>query len=279
MRLFLIATIFSFSFVSHASHLLGGNISWTCAGSNQYIFTLDLYKDCALNAATFAPTQTLNGPNGTFTVNLVSITDMVLPCDGPGGCSAVTPYGTELWRYVSSTPVTLTGTPPPTGWEFYYSSCCRNPSITNGPMGTIHLRAKMYNSGTGCYSSSYYRSNPVIQISSANQSLSSMAYPASGSDSLYYRFAHPHTASNTPGTFAAGYSYDSPFPNPNTNPANGPVSIDGATGLIQLNVVSAVTGLYNYTTAVEQWKGGVLVSEIFRDIVISWLNSNDNLSA
>ena len=266
MRHFLFTCAILFSFNSFASHLLGGNITWECAGNGQYIFTLDLYKDCSASAATFGPTQQISGPNGTMTLNLVSINDMSIACyNNSNGCGSVSPVGTELWTFKSSTPVTLTGTPPPAGWDFTYSSCCHAASVNNGANLNVYLRSRMYNSGTGCYSSPYFISNPSQPITGYNRSISTMAHSPQASDSLYYRFAPSLIATNTPAPYTAGFSYQSPFPNPNTNAANGPVSINGQNGLISVDVQAGTTGLYYYTTVVEQWRGTTLVSEIFRD--------------
>src|SRR5690606_35183420 len=70
--------------------------------------------------------------------------------------------------------------------------------------------------------------------------------------------------------FISGYSLNSPFPSLQTNAANGPVLIDGNSGLITYDAVVAVSGLYTYAVAVEQWRYGVLISRITRDFSVAF---------
>ncbi len=267
MRHLILTFALLFSIHSFASHLLGGNITWECAGNNQYIFTLELYKDCSASATTFAPTKIINGPNGTMTLNLVSVKDFSIACyNNSNGCGNIAAVGTELWTYKNSTPVTLTGTPPPAGWEFSHFDCCHANTVNNGANVPVYIRSRMYSSGiASCYSSPYFISNPSQPITSYNNSLNTVAQSPQASDSLYYRFATSQSAVNTPAPYTTGYTANSPFPSTNTNSANGPVSMHGQSGTISYSIPSGTTGLYYYTTVVEQWRGNILVAEIFRD--------------
>src|ERR1700745_1938601 len=69
-----------------AAHLMGGEITWDCAGGGKYIFTLKLYRDC--NSGTVSPAVTLNvwfHPTITsIPLNLVSQSDISPVCNASG---------------------------------------------------------------------------------------------------------------------------------------------------------------------------------------------------
>src|SRR5688572_18159370 len=69
-----------------ASHLMGGEITWTCQGGGQFVFTLKLYRDC--NGVSIGNTQVIYVDNhpviGQIPVNLVSQTDISPQCNPAG---------------------------------------------------------------------------------------------------------------------------------------------------------------------------------------------------
>ena len=137
---FMIAILIPFGTV--ASHFMGGEITWECQPSGDYIFTLKVYRDCNGIPQITVP-QLLNiwnytGFPNTILCNFVSQTDISpscgFPCGNPAAGSA------EEFVFVSG-PVTLTGTPGMNGWVFTWDDCCRNNAIDNiilagpGPVG------------------------------------------------------------------------------------------------------------------------------------------------
>ncbi len=270
MRYFLFCAILFFSISSSATHIIGGNITWECVGTNQYIFTLEAYKDCSLNSATFTSTQIISGPQGNITVNLASVESMVISCYADSNrCGFTNPAASELWTY-KSLPIILYGTPPPAGWDFTFELCCHPVTVNTGNLTGVLIRSKFYNDrASGGYSSPYFISNPLQHITPVIKSISTMAESPQVGDSLHYRFAQPLDVGNTSKIFTAGYSFDNPFPNQNTDPANGAVSLNAQNGLITFDSKVGSNGVYYYTTVVEQWRGRVLVAEIYRDAVVN----------
>src|SRR4051812_22121237 len=82
--------LFLFLFlISHelfASHLMGGEITWTCTGNGRYIFEMKLYRDC--NGIPGPTDATLNsdcpGLGGGIYLNLISQTDDSPVCNSSG---------------------------------------------------------------------------------------------------------------------------------------------------------------------------------------------------
>ncbi|WP_417599716.1 T9SS type A sorting domain-containing protein [Owenweeksia hongkongensis] len=269
MRKILITLFTIISINSFASHLIGGNITWENIGPNQYIFTLNLYRDCGPATVKLQTTDSILGPFGKIGVVRDTVMDLTMKCLGPssGGCyNTQSSKGVEHHRYLSSVQ-TLSGVPPVSGWEFSWTDCCRTGSVINASTGVgTFVKSVMYDHIHRAGSSSpYYAFNPAQQIISINNSLSSLAQTKNPADSLYYDFTKPMSDSSTSFPFSMGYTATSPFPNSNTDPANGPVTINHNNGLIEYDVKVGLPGLYSYAVVVEQWREGSLLSEIFVD--------------
>ncbi len=253
------------SMTATAGHLLGGEITWECLGNQQYLFKLNLYRECG--GSTALPSSYILQTShavGSIPVNRVAIIDLTMDCAGPssGGCGNSQLYGrTELNRYEGV--VTLPGSPPPTGWKFSFNMCC-GPNGVNlaNPNSLVSLESTMYPSpSNSCNSSPIVPETPIHQITPINRSFSVKALRASDSDSLYYEFDNFPSASTF---YASGYGYNRPFPNNNSHPQNGPVNILHNTGLIRINAVTGVSGFYHYAVRIEQWRDYHLISEIKR---------------
>jgi len=116
-----------------ATHIVGGTITYTYNGGNNYTIMLKLYRDCTgiafpgsatinvlqANGSVFAPSRNFTLPGGTIT----NIPAVLPPC---ATSPSVTPCVQE--RIYTAT-VNLA--PSPGGMHLYYSLCCRNPSILN----------------------------------------------------------------------------------------------------------------------------------------------------
>ena len=307
-RLFLLVC-FSILLLSRAeaSHLMGGEITWDCQGGGQYIFTMKLYRDC--NGATVSPVVNVEVANYSsalsITLNLVSQTDISPVCNAAGPsitCAAAS--GMPNWPS-SSTPmpgavqetdyksglITLTGVPPPGGWIFTYTGCCRNSSVTNlqTPTGYGYtLRAIMYayngqNAGPCFDSSPKFLEIPSTVICMGSPfTYNHNAYDPD-LDSLHYSWAEtfddysgtydpPNNPISVP--FTAGYSFNSPLPGTNQHPQNVPAVIDPVTG--EISFTSFTQGSFVTVVKLQAWKCGQLVAEIFREIQIVLLPCGTN---
>ena len=118
---------------SFSSHIVGGTLTYTYNGGNNYTVQLKLYRDCSgiafppsaaitvlqANGSVFAPSRNFTLPGGAIT----NIPAVLPPC---ATSPSVTPCVEE--RVYTAT-VNLA--PSPGGMHLYYSLCCRNPSILN----------------------------------------------------------------------------------------------------------------------------------------------------
>lgn len=293
--------IFALALISkaEASHLMGGEITWDCQGGGQYIFTMKLYRDCNGNGVTSVVNLDVSNLPGlsTITLNLISQTDISPVCNAagpaitcanassqPGWPASTTPVAGAVQENIyQSGLVTLSGVPPPAGWVFSYTGCCRNGSITNlqTPSGYGYtMRAIMY-SFNGQNANPCFDSSPkLLDIPSTVICLgTAFNYNHNASDaeldSLNYSWAEPlddytgtfNPPSNpVPVPFATGYSFTSPLPGTAQNSMNVPATINPATG--EISFTSYTQGSFMTVVKVEAWKCGKLVAEIYREMQI-----------
>ena len=166
--LFTLAILLAFIDVK-ATHLMGGEITWTCikSGPNAgfYVFEVKVYRDCqGVAISTSMNLETHNIPGMTsIPLNWISGTDISPVCDtvngpnNPFSCNGLNqamstfdPGAVEEHIYQSD-PIRILGTPDSLGWHFTWSSCCRNAAISNlvitggnNPVEGFLLRAVMY---------------------------------------------------------------------------------------------------------------------------------------
>ncbi len=290
-----------FSFNAKASHLMGGEITWACQGNGQYIFTLKLYRDCnGINTPTTVSLLVFNHPT-VSTINLTRSTfsDISPVCNAAGPAISCSNAQTQTgWpnsgspiagaveeSVFESAPITLAGIPPPQGWVFAYSDCCRNGSLsnlTNASSYGFTLRAIMYSfhgqNADPCFDSSptFLESPSTVICLGSPFKYNHNAFDTD-LDSISFSWAEPlkQTISMTvfnpptdpaPVPFAGGYTFNSPLPGTTQNPANIPASINPLTG--EISFTSFTQGYFVTNVKVESWKCGVLVSEIYREIQV-----------
>lgn len=259
----------------NASHIVGGEIYWECAGNGQYVFTLVVYHDCN-GAAIPTNAQQLTGPSGNIACNYMPGLSSTLN----GNCSnANCAVSKAIYQ---SAPVSLSGIPPATGWEFSWSSCCKysyeNAPGTNG----IYLRAKMYPyqvpgstgplNASACYDNSpVFGQDREMVVSDGLFEFNHQAMDFD-QDSIVVEFADVLTASNTPAAFSAGYSSNAPFPDQTENPLNSPNQLDPINGLISLETYGATNGFYQNALVIKSYRNKQLIAEVFRELPVRFVS-------
>ncbi len=256
MKKFLLLFGLLVSLTIQAGHFRGGSISWESVGLDKYVFSVLLHADCG--GAGLPGTIVLTGPNGNISTS------------SSGGMSFNDTCGTVITcvfktREYKSDTITLTGTPPLTGWTFGFSFCCRNTSLNLTGGGNYYNEATMYAGGLN-RNSPKFDHFPDFRMSPKTKFFLPYSGKGQTSDSLHYSLAPVLDGQNSPITFKTNFSVTSPFPNPLTDPVNGPVYIHGPSGHIQFDVNVATSGRYEFATEIEQWQNGVLAAVVKRDI-------------
>lgn len=274
---------------------MGGEITWSCQGNGRYIFTMKLYRDCngtPLN--TNLGLRVHNHPTlNAIPMQLISQTDISPQCNGSPSisCEQAQTSGSDVAGAVEefvfrSNLITLTGVPPPQGWIFTFTDCCRNSAITNliiNPVETgFTLRAIMYPyqgmEADPCFDSSpeFTQLPAVILCAGTPFTYNHNAYDAD-QDSLVYSFGRPldFLQSNAPFNdfsppqimFEGGFTSTNPFNENTTNSLN-----------TQTGEMAFTPSLGNYVSVVrvQSFRCGQLISEIFREIQVVVISCGAN---
>ncbi|HKR06069.1 MAG TPA: T9SS type A sorting domain-containing protein [Bacteroidia bacterium] len=280
MKKYLILLFIIFcSYSSFASHGMGGEITWTCDGTGNYIFQMKFYRDCNGIPGPGSVSLSTNVPGvPNIPCTLISQTD-ISPDGGAGTgnspCVNCPPAGSggngAVEEYVFlSAPTVLPGVPPATGWAFWWGDCCRSAALTNiGGAGSIGfaLRAKMYPfpgqaPGLCSDNSPYFAERPSVIICTGYPFTYNHLAIDPEMDSLNYEWASPIDNIPYPWTpfipFAPGYSV--------TNQVPGNPTLDQHSGQIAFN--SSTGGYFATVLQVSSYKCGILVSVIYREINI-----------
>ncbi len=287
-----IISLLAIFFISHsglASHLLGGEITWECdksigqTNSGKFRFTVIIYRECGGIDFNDANVILQGGPTGPIVCNRVSPGVNVSPICYSGQiiCSAPSGEGRMEEHTFRSNWITLTGTPPPTGWVFNWQQCCRpggpgGGGLTNNSNSTsqsYYLRAVMYPyspsgpGGPALNVNTCYDSSP--QFAEKPKSIICTGYPYTFShnayepefDSVYYSWADPLGSSGVALPYTGGYSVTNPFPN-----KGNPVGFTPTSGLVTID--PDVAGSFMSCIKVESYRCNQKISEIYRDIAL-----------
>ncbi|MFM7177593.1 MAG: hypothetical protein ACKO0X_09255, partial [Bacteroidota bacterium] len=290
LLLFVFGWSLFYSVETKASHGMGGELTWTCLPSGQFKFRLKFYRDCSgipapnsVNLTTNVP-GVPNIPMPRVQINDISPTGLTATAASCPSCATGTPnIGLVEEDVYESAPITLNGTPPATGWQFYWGECCRSGSINNitnpGSIG-FRIRAIMYPyNPTGvaqntnpCFDSSpYFAERPSTIICTGYPFTYNPNAIDPELDSLRYEWGAPLTDTGTPVTWAPGYNQNSQLPSATQNPNNVAATVNPTTG--EISYTSFTGGYFATVVKVTAYKCNIKVAEIFREINVV-LNNN-----
>ncbi|MCB0606685.1 MAG: hypothetical protein KDD12_03155, partial [Lewinella sp.] len=271
-KLYLIALLCALAGSAFATHIVGGELNYTCLGNNQYEITLVVFRDCYNGS----PNAYFDDPAsiGIFDRTNKLLQEIRIPLMGDdtlspvlsNPCLVVPPnvcVHTTTYRTVVNLPPIIGG------YQIAYQRCCRNQTLANiiDPLATgatymVEISEKAL---LECNSNPKFQQWPPIYIC-ANEPISfdQSAIDADG-DSIVYRLCTPLT----------GADQVNPQPQPPNNPPYAPVTwidppygvsnmLNGSPGGEPLQIdlhTGLLTGLPN---TVGQFVVGICVEE-YRD--------------
>jgi len=266
--------------VAKASHVQGGDLTYQCLSGNQYRVRLALYRDCAGVAA---PTSVVINYrsvscniNLNVTLNRIANTGQEVTPICPTmvtKCTNASSPNPGVQEYIYEGLVTL---PPCSDWVLSYSLCCRNTAINtiNNPGGqNMYIQATLNNLAFPCNDSPTFTNRPVPFICVGQPFCFNNGSNDPDGDSLSYSLITPLHAATTPVTYLTGYNANNPLTsNPAAvfNPLTGDMCVTPTT--IQVTV---------FTVLVREWRNGVLVGSVMRDIqvrTVACTNNNPSLN-
>lgn len=265
-----------------ATHIVGGEMNYTCLGNNEYEITLTIFRDCFYgNPLAFfddpASIGVFNSQNQLLQNILVPLmnNDTLNPVLS-GECFVVPP---DVCVHTTTYRTTVILPPIIGGYQLAYQRCCRNQTILNivDPLATgatygvnISERALLE-----CNTSPKFQQWPPLYIC-VNEPISfdQSAIDEDG-DSIVYKLCAPLTGA-TPGTPQPQPPFNPPYDpvtwvNPpygvnnmlNGFPGGSVLEIDPFTGL--LTGTPNTVGQFVVGICIEEYRDGQLISTTRRD--------------
>lgn len=272
--LFMPAILFLIPMNSNASHAVGGDLTYTYVGANNYQINFTLYRDCSGSPAP----ATLNIDVNSVSCG-ISTTVICTPLAGTGvevtpvcataqsTCSGGTVMGIQEWRYsgLINLPVACSD------YVFSYSLCCRNATITNllNPNSTKFYLYATLNNTSGQNSSPTF-SNAPIPFPCAGQEFcfNHGANDANG-DSLVYELITPYDTAGVPVTYLAPFNVNNPLT------SLQPMQFNTATGDICITPSNLETTVI--AVLVKEYRNGILIGTVERDMQFIVQNCTNSL--
>ncbi|PCH91094.1 MAG: hypothetical protein COB85_09575, partial [Bacteroidetes bacterium] len=261
---------------ARASHGVGTELTYTCLGGNDYLFTLNYYRDCSGSAMASSQTITIAsascGLTSTLMLSQVGPPEDISPiCPSAlSTCAGGTEPGVEKYTYQST--FTLPSNCP--DWMFSFDQCCRNGDITNLVTPTsqsVYIRSMLNNSSGICNNSPIFTTSPAPYICDSQQiNYNISAFDPDG-DSLYYTLVNALGATGTALTYVTGYSPTYPL-----STIDDTVYFDNSSG--NLNITPDSTHVAIITVLVEEYRNGTLIGSVMRDVQIRVLDCPSNVA-
>ncbi len=265
--------------ISRATHLVGGEMTYTCLGDNIYEIQLVIYRDCGptnTNGTGFDATGDVAIYNSNNEqVQLVQISNPITSIIGDetvGNDCLELPTGLCIEQGIYNFIVEL----PPIegGYQIAYQRCCRNDQIINidnpgdfGSTFTVHIPGS--DEVNECNSSPVFNSSPPVALCLGDEINLDLSATDPDGDELVYEFTTPLNGANdidptaitpppfTPIVWETGYSETYPID------AQPPVQINPATGTITGTL--SMMGMFVIGIKVKEYRDGLLINEIIRD--------------
>lgn len=269
-KLVLISFLFTGN-ISHASHIIGGEVYYDYLGNNQYKITIEIYRDCTSNMGYDSPLKyTVFHANGTvfseFTIPQFIITTTPVVYSNPCNLGA---GETCIERALYKDTVLLPQNS--TGYTVAYQRCCWAGNIDNlfDPTNNgITLSAFIPGSLTSAVPNNAARfDNNPPKILCTNQ-VTEFDHKATDSDGdqLNYSLVNPNLGGNTSNV----------EPNPETAPPFTPVtwmptfSATVPLGAASSTSIDSITGIITFSPyMIGNYLVGVQVDELRNGLVIT----------
>jgi len=284
-----------FSHKSFATHAAGGEITYQWISGSTYKVNFIFYRDCAgttepatvvlgyaNNCTGFCSTMTLNKA-ATTSAGALNGTEVSIGCpNSQSTCVSTTSVipGYREWVYTGN--VTL-----PTQcaeWRFFTCTNARNNAINNlvtPGSQTLYVEATLNNLAAQGNSSPFFANKPTPYVCTSTPLNYSNVAIDPNNDSLVYDIIQPRTASAavaTCPTTPSPISFSSTIYNLTSNPldCNNSFTFNPTNG--QMSFTATNQQVAALTVRVREYRNGVLIGSIIRDIQVIVKNCINTIS-
>lgn len=270
--IFLLTIIFSNNL--HASHALGGDLTFEYQGGNDYLVRLKFYRDCSGVSAPTSPVVSISGcgvsvnPTLTLTSGPTNVSPICPPDIPNSSCNGGSFLGVEEFIYES----VVTLATPCVDYTASWTLSARNDvitTITNPGSQNIYLEAILDNTLATGNSSPIFTNIPASLVCVGQNIGYNHGVTDPENDSLVFSLVDCLEASNNAVDYATGYSGVNPLL------SSTGVTIDPATG--QINFVPTVVQVGVVCVKIEEYRNGVKIGEVTRDMQFAVSNCQNNI--
>ncbi|MBL7963046.1 MAG: gliding motility-associated C-terminal domain-containing protein [Flavobacteriales bacterium] len=246
------------SLPARGAHFLGGDIAYECLGANQYLITLNLFRECS-GAAMIPQDLTFQSSCGqTFTLTALPVpppTEVSQLCGAQlanSSCNGGPLPGVEHYAFQAT--VTLA---PCNFWTISWSICCRAGMVNVTGFPGLYIQATLNNALVACDNSPVFLDQSIPYVC-LNQPVSyNFGVNEPDGNPITYslisaRYAAPGPI---PVTYAGGYSGASPIAGGTLNTTTG-----------QYTFTATTAGYYVVVVQVTQYDAfGNIIGTVMRD--------------
>lgn len=262
-----------------ATHIVGGEITYTCLGDSLYEIKLSVYRDCFNGIPPFDNPASIGIANSDYQIISSISVNWELQDDTLGiylnNPCLTRPPNICVHRTTYVAMISLKGIPPSAGgYKFIYQRCCRNMLIRNIPLpedvGITIISELEPTSIASCNSSAVYNNWPPLAICVHEPVDFDHSATDPDGDSLAYRLCTP----------LDGGTPDIPQPQPpNSGPylevnwlppydlsnilGGQPLAIDPKNGFI--TGIPNLVGNFVVGVCVDEYRNGAIISTTRRD--------------
>jgi gliding motility-associated-like protein len=221
-----------------ADHLMGSDITWKCLGSDTFLITVTVYRDCnGISMPGQSFDITCGDKKGGGTITSISTTqskgkDITPVCKKScSKCGKVVntaygdpkckfPYGIELYTFTAKVIFAKqSGFKGCCNAKISWEQCCRSGTLTcGGNWQNFHVEATINRCAKpNCDNSPVFRNPPIAiickgQCFSYNPGMTDPDVNSNGeADSLVYSIVKPLTGTGAFVTYTGNYTYDKPL--------------------------------------------------------------------
>lgn len=275
--IFLLLTAFCMKAL--ATHIVGGEMTYKCIGTNTYRIQLDIYQDCltgdpqAISQDNPAYITIYTGDGIRYLFDSIGAAGRVtVPPNFKNDC-VKNPPPTCLWKQTFIKSYVLPANS--TGYRVYYQRCCRNGSIVNiinpGAVGATYSCTIPPQLQATCNNSAVFKNYPPQIICINNPLVYDHSATDADGDSLSYEFCEayvggsPNDAKPIPTPPGAGDSvqYAPFFSSKKPMGGNPLIQIDPASGMI--TGTPNIAGRYVVTVCCHEWRNGAIINTVKRE--------------
>ncbi|NJN78722.1 MAG: T9SS type A sorting domain-containing protein [Saprospiraceae bacterium] len=175
-------------------------------------------------------------------------------------------YGVHKYTYVDSAVVIASCS----DWTISYSSCCRNNAITslsNGAGSSFYIQTTLNSTLSNCNSSPNFGFDPIFYTCIGDTAVYSHGVTEIDGDNLVFSLVNCLDDATTAVGYNTGFSGQNPL-------FTNYLQIDATTGTLKFVPTVAQVGVI--CMLVEEYRNGVKISEVIRDIQIGATNCGGN---